>query len=117
MRGSPAYNEALNKFLGRPIAGTVGVNSTTAILSPGSTIPAVGKAAPRVWGSKKPVERDLKVERAAYTRKMQDGGVPVKVTDITQPYRGRGVEVYMLSWSAASLPSGPLSSRSTAATA
>lgn len=83
-RGRPAYNQVLNRFLGKPRASTVGVNMTTAILSPGSKISAVGKSTPRVQGVHRST-RAYEIERAAYISSMLDGGISVTVTSAPNP--------------------------------
>lgn len=97
-RGNTRYNLVLNKFLGPPRAGTVGVNSTTAILSPAAVIRAVGTPGPYVHRPNKSAPRDLRLERRAYTDVLRDGGASVLVIDETVPGRGRIVQVYLPYW-------------------
>lgn len=57
-------NAGITGNLGVPHEEILGVNSATAILAPGSTIPAVGSVGPRTHGSKQPMQtpRNLEIE-------------------------------------------------------
>lgn len=79
-RGHPRYQQVLNKHLGTPRPGTVGVNTATALLGPGCTIQAVGAKLPRVHGAAKATPRDYDRERGAYTNAMLGRGVAIKLT-------------------------------------
>lgn len=93
----PRYQQILNKHLGTPRPGTVGVNTSTALIGPGSTIRAVGAKLPRIHGASKAAARDYDRERGAYTDAMLGRGVAVKLTS-APVHESRGSGDLILIW-------------------
>lgn len=96
-KGHPRYQQILNKHLGTPRPGTVGVNTSTALIGPGSTIRAVGAKLPRIHGASKATARDYDRERGAYTDAMLGRGVAVKLTS-APVHESRGSGDLILIW-------------------